>query len=95
MSRFWRLRIDYVPFHHEAPCNLATAQMVEGKTIMSKLLTIRQACAEYGMSRSSLYREIDAGRLTLRKIGKSSRIARDDLDAWLAALPVANAKLAA
>lgn len=57
-------------------------------TVNNKLLTIRQACEEYAMSRSSLYREIDAGRLALRKIGKSSRIARDDLDAWLAALPV-------
>lgn len=62
---------------------------------MSKLLTIRQACAEYGMSRSSLYREIDAGRLTLRKIGKSSRIARDDLDAWMVALPCAGKAVAA
>ena len=62
---------------------------------MSKLLTIRQACAEYGMSRSSLYREIDAGRLILRKIGKSSRIARDDLDAWMAALPSARKAVAA
>jgi excisionase family DNA binding protein len=65
---------------------------MKGNGMMSKLLTIRQEWAEYGMSRSSLYREIDAGRLTLRKIGKSSRIARDDLDAWLAALPVANVK---
>jgi excisionase family DNA binding protein len=62
---------------------------------MNKLLTIRQACAEYGMSRSSLYREIDAGRLTLRKIGKSSRVARDDLDAWLAALPAVAKAVAA
>jgi excisionase family DNA binding protein len=69
--------------------------MVKGKAIMSKLLTIRQACAEYGMSRSSLYREIDAGRLTLRKIGKSSRVARDDLDAWLAALPAVAKAVAA
>jgi excisionase family DNA binding protein len=69
--------------------------MTKGYGMTNKLLTIRQACEEYGLSRSSLYREVDAGRLSLRKIGKSSRIARDDLDAWLAALPVANAKLAA
>jgi excisionase family DNA binding protein len=62
---------------------------------MNKLLTIRQACTEYGLSRSSLYREVDAGRLMMRKIGKSSRIARDDLDVWLAALPIANVKEAA
>lgn len=61
---------------------------------MSKLLSIRDACAEYGLSRSALYRQIDAGRIPLRKIGKSSRIARDDLDAWLAALPVANREAA-
>jgi excisionase family DNA binding protein len=82
-------------FCHIAPCNPATVQNGERNISMNKLLTIRQACAEYGLSRSSLYREVDAGRLALRKIGKSSRIARDDLDAWLATLPVANAKEAA
>lgn len=62
---------------------------------MPKLLSIKDACAEYGLSRSALYREVDAGRLTMRKIGKSSRIARDDLEAWAAALPVTGGKLAA
>lgn len=64
---------------------------------MSKLLTIRQACAEYGMSRSSLYRECEKrdSPLKILKIGKSSRIARDDLDAWLAALPTAGKAVAA
>lgn len=62
---------------------------------MPKLLSIKEACAEYGLSRSALYREVDAGRLIMRKIGKSSRIARDDLEAWTAALPVTGGKLAA
>jgi excisionase family DNA binding protein len=62
---------------------------------MTKLLSIKDACAEYGLSRSALYREINAGRLTLRKIGKSSRISRDDLNNWLAALPVAGKAVAA
>lgn len=62
---------------------------------MTKLLSIKDACAEYGTSRSSLYREINAGRLTLRKIGKSSRISRDDLDNRLVALPTAVKAVAA
>jgi excisionase family DNA binding protein len=65
--------------------------------MQNKLLTIRQACEEYGLSRSSLYRETEKPHspIKIRKIGKSSRIARDDLDAWLAALPVTNMKEAA
>jgi excisionase family DNA binding protein len=69
--------------------------MAEGNISMNKLLTIRQACAEYGLSRSALYREVEKGRLPMRKIGKSSRISRDDLDTWLAALPIAGKAVAA
>jgi excisionase family DNA binding protein len=62
---------------------------------MTKLLSIKDACAEYGLSRSALYREVEKGRLPMRKIGKSSRISRDDLDTWLAALPIAGKAVAA
>jgi excisionase family DNA binding protein len=62
---------------------------------MTKLLSIKDACAEYGLSRSALYREVEKGRLPMLKIGKSSRISRDDLDKWLAALPTAGKAVAA
>ena len=52
---------------------------------MTKLLSIKLACVEYGLSRSALYREVENGRLRMVKIGKSSRIAREDLEAWAAA----------
>jgi predicted DNA-binding transcriptional regulator AlpA len=60
---------------------------------MVKLLSIKLACAEYGLSRSALYREISKG-LPMKKIGKSSRIARDDMEAWAASLPVAGKAVA-
>lgn len=62
---------------------------------MAKLLSIKLACAEYGLSRSALYREVENGRLRMVKIGKSSRIAREDLEAWAASLPVAGKAVAA
>lgn len=62
---------------------------------MTKLLSIKDACAEYGLSRSALYREVEKGRLPMLKIGKSSRLLRDDLDNWLEALPTAGKAVAA
>lgn len=54
---------------------------------MSKLLTLKQCSEEYGVSVSSIYREVSYGRLTLRKIGRASRILREDMEAWIEALP--------
>jgi excisionase family DNA binding protein len=35
------------------------------------------------LGRSTIYQEIAAGRLRAIKIGRSVRVRRDDLDAWL------------
>lgn len=40
----------------------------------------------YGISHSGLYREINAGRIPLIKIGRASRIARADAEKWVASL---------
>lgn len=52
-----------------------------------ELLTVADFCARYSIGRTSLYREVNAGRLKLRKFGSASRIARADAEAWAASLP--------
>ena len=49
--------------------------------------TIEGFMASYGVSRNRVYDEINKGRLIARRLGGRTMIARDDADAWLAALP--------
>ena len=56
--------------------------------IDQELLTLTDVCARYSIGRTTLYREVAAGRLKLRKMGTATRIAREDVEAWMAALPV-------
>jgi len=46
------------------------------------LLTIPQFCSEYSVSRSLLYRLLRQGELSAVKVGRLTRIRRDDADAW-------------
>lgn len=48
-----------------------------------QLYTIAEFLILYAISRTSLYREVSAGRLRLTKRGRRSLIARQDADAWL------------
>lgn len=52
-----------------------------------ELLTVADFCARYSIGRTSLYREVNAGRLKLRKFGSATRIAREDAERWVANLP--------
>lgn len=52
-----------------------------------RALQIQEFCELYGVGKSTMYEEVKAGRLTVRKIGKRSLIAVDDADAWLENLP--------
>ena len=54
---------------------------------MKKLLKIPEFLELYSISRTAFYREVNEGRLALTKIGKASRVAVEDADAWAAALP--------
>lgn len=54
----------------------------------SELMTVADFCARYRVGKTSLYREAAAGRITLRKFGAATRIAREDADAWAASLPI-------
>jgi excisionase family DNA binding protein len=50
-------------------------------------MSVVEFCRCYGISRSSAYRQMDAGRLPFRKCGARRLIARRDADCWLASLP--------
>ena len=52
-----------------------------------ELMTVADFCARYSIGRTSLYREVNAGRLKLRKFGSATRIARADAEAWAENLP--------
>lgn len=53
-----------------------------------ELLTVANFCTRYSIGRTSMYREVNAGRLRLRKFGTATRIARADAEQWAASLPV-------
>lgn len=56
-------------------------------TQLPELLTVADFCARYSIGRTSLYREVNAGRLKLRKFGTATRIARKDAERWAENLP--------
>lgn len=63
---------------------------------MEKLvLSIPEAVAASGFSRSSIYIEIGSGRLRAVKRGRRVAILSDDFKAWLKNLPEANISQAA
>jgi excisionase family DNA binding protein len=63
---------------------------------MEKLaLSIPEAVAVSGFSRSSLYKEMAAGRLRAVKRGTRVAILSDDLKSWLKSLPEATISQAA
>lgn len=47
------------------------------------LLKVSEVGARLGMSRSSIYREIQSGRLRAFKIGKSVRISSEEVSRYL------------
>lgn len=54
---------------------------------MEHLISIADACQQLGISRSTFYREVEAGRLTIRKARRRSLLRQSDVDAWMDALP--------
>lgn len=59
---------------------------------MSKLsYSIKEACEVTGIGRTSLYEAIAAGTLKSRKFGAKTLILAEDLNAFLASLPSAEA----
>lgn len=50
-------------------------------------ITLNQFCERFQCHRSTVYRLAHAGAFTIVKIGRSSRIALDEAEAWAASLP--------
>lgn len=57
---------------------------------MSKLLTVAEFKDRYKISHSAFYREVKANRLRIRKIGRSTRVAVRDAEAWAESLPASS-----
>jgi len=49
--------------------------------------TIDEYCRRYRICRETAYREIRAGRLQARKLGRKTLILRADAETWAAGLP--------
>lgn len=54
---------------------------------LPELMTMGEFLARYSIGRTTAYREANAGRLKLRKLGTATRIARCDAEAWADSLP--------
>lgn len=48
-----------------------------------QLLTVRQFCDLYGIGRTTFYAEVKQGRIPILKIGKATRVAREDAEKWV------------
>jgi len=53
-----------------------------------KLLPLNEVSERTALSRSTIYREIDAGRLVAVKIGKSVRVTESELRRYIESLQV-------
>lgn len=49
---------------------------------MAALITVKQFCDEYGISRSTAYRLRDRHEVPHVKIGRAVRIRREDAERW-------------
>lgn len=58
------------------------------ETQTPKLLSLNEVSERTALSRSTIYREIDAGRLIAVKIGKSVRITDSELRRYIESLQV-------
>jgi excisionase family DNA binding protein len=50
-------------------------------------LTIDEFCRAYRVCRETCYREVRAGRLLAKKLGRKTLVLKSDAEAWAAALP--------
>jgi excisionase family DNA binding protein len=57
-------------------------RMVQGET-ERRLLTVPQVVYRTSLSRSTIYKEIAAGRLRVVKLGRAVRVPADAFDSWL------------
>lgn len=55
---------------------------------MQELMTVAELLTRYSISRTEFYRQVNASRIRLTKLGNASRVARQDAETWAASLPV-------
>lgn len=55
-----------------------------------RLISVREFKSRFSISNSQFYREVRSGRIPVRKMGRSTRIAESDAQAWFDRLPVRN-----
>lgn len=53
---------------------------------MQTFLTIADFCSAYRLSKTTAYRQINAGRIPIVKVGRATRIRVSDAEAWAANL---------
>jgi len=58
-------------------------------------LTVDEFCSWASIGRSKFYQEVNAGRITLRKIGRKSVVTMADAMSWVNSLPVVAARASA
>jgi excisionase family DNA binding protein len=51
------------------------------------LLRIGEVCSMLGMSKSTIYREIQSGNLRALKIGKSIRVSQEEVNRYVESIP--------
>jgi predicted DNA-binding transcriptional regulator AlpA len=56
---------------------------------MSKALSVRDTMQTIRIGRTKLYNEMKAGRIVARKIGRKTVFLADEVERYLASLPVA------
>jgi excisionase family DNA binding protein len=59
-----------------------------------RLISVAEFKARFSISNSKFYREVRAGRIPIRKMGRSTRIAERDAQAWFDNLPVSHGRSA-
>ena len=64
-------------------------QRIEPATVASRTaaMSIPAFCDAYGIGRTLAYREVRAGRLRIRKVGRRSIVMVADAEEWASALP--------
>lgn len=57
---------------------------------LPELMTVRDFLDNFRVGKTTFYREVEAGRLRIIKVGRSTRVAREDADLWLRGLAKRN-----
>jgi len=87
-SRILLAAITFLPNPLDALKHCGVSQ-VQGHGVrnMTQMLTVAEFKERYRISHSAFYREVAANRLLIKKIGRATRIALADAEAWAASLP--------